>query len=1221
MTEAKLSSLRADITATKHIEEHSFVKQLLEERVFDTSVGNTIEQVATSLVNKCRDDTKNQSLLDSFLQEYGLSNQEGVALMCLAEALLRVPDHLTADRLIAEKLSSGEWLQHIGKSGSWTVNAATWGLVLTGKIVMLDAAITQQPKHWLKRLTARLSQPIVRTAVLQAMKFMGSQYVLGRTIDEGIAKAEKHTKKIKKAQPSRADIRLSFDMLGEGARTQQDAARYFAAYADALQQVGALNDIDNAIAAHGVSVKLSALHPQYHHAHQASVITELLPKVTELAIIAKRHNIGLSIDAEEAARLEMSLDIFQALCENPELADWHGLGFVMQAYQKRAPAVAKWLIALGEVHHRTIPVRLVKGAYWDTEIKHAQEQGLSDYPVFTRKVNTDVCYLHCAKTLLSSKAIYAQFATHNAHTAVAVGQLADEMGVTDYEFQRLHGMGELMYKHLLDDPTNATEPTLQYTAPLRIYAPIGQHRDLLPYLVRRLLENGANSSFVNRFLDADTSPQSLVKDCYAEARAHQSQSNQRFRHSGIPLPKDIFNSTPSKRTNANGLDLDDHTTTSALIDDIQSVRSRTLTGHSIVNGQPVVNADPPNISLDPSNTKQAAGVFHTVDDASIELALESAFAAHAAWQDAGAKHRASILQTMADLLEQHCGELVGLVNREAGRTIADGVSEVREAVDFCRYYAEQASLNSARPAQGVFLCISPWNFPLAIFVGQVSAALSVGNCVLAKPADPTPIVATRVTQLFHQAGVPVKVLHLLIGDGPSIGAKVLPDPRLGGVAFTGSNHVAKTIHTTLLHRDGPSTPFIAETGGQNCMVVDSTALPEQVVDDVIASAFHSAGQRCSALRVLYLPDVIADSVWAMLEGALALVNVGSPEHLNTDVGPIIDETARAKLQQHANRMEPLSKRSIIATLSENTKNGVYFAPRVYEIDSINALDGEIFGPILHVIRYKTSDLERVINEVNSTGYGLTFGVHSRIDAFANHLFKHTRAGNTYVNRNTIGAVVGVNPFGGRGLSGTGPKAGGPRYVLTFQRACQTGSPFKSAELIERIHSQHLQIMPGPTGEMNEVISTPIGNVLLVLNEQTPLKELAAALNILLALGNTATVTVRNIANRAQLDAVLLDIPEHHHQQIQVNEENVLARASNPAHQAVIAHRSHPNLPEFKRRISQREGAIIPLIEFDESVLLSENLDWYISQFCAERTKTDNLVAKGGNTQLFNLESL
>ncbi|GAA6136691.1 bifunctional proline dehydrogenase/L-glutamate gamma-semialdehyde dehydrogenase PutA [Arenicella sp. 4NH20-0111] len=1198
MNTIDLNALRQEILASKHADEHTFVEGLLATPALNEATRLRIEKQSTSLVETCRSDTKSQTLLDSFLQEYGLSNQEGVALMCLAEALLRVPDRLTADRLIAEKLGSRDWLRHAGESDSWLVNASTWGLVLTGKLVELDSRITQSPSNWLKRLVTKLSEPIVHIAVLQAMKLMGGQYVLGRSIDEGISQGRKQNK--------HDEVRFSFDMLGEGARTHADADRYYHAYSDAFDRVGELNIADSVINAHGVSVKLSALHPQYHFAHAQTVTNELLPKITALCIKAKKYNIGLSIDAEESERLELSLDIFQALCENPELSNWRGLGFVMQAYQKRAPALAKWLISLAQTNNRTIMVRLVKGAYWDAEIKHAQEQGFSDYPVFTRKVNTDICYIECAKILLSgAQNVYPQFATHNAHTAVAIANLANQLGVSEFEFQRLHGMGELLYKHL---------PNVDGldVSPLRIYAPIGKHRDLLPYLVRRLLENGANSSFVNRFLDSSYSASELVADCYDTGAKYKH-----YRHDKIPTPDHIFLSPTSSRLNSKGFDLDDAQVVARINTSIEDVLAKELLGHSIIDGKAILSEG--RVSVNPSDLNNPTGTFHEASVADVESAIDIAHQGSKSWANTPVAKRTEILNKAADILEKHSFELIGLISREAGRTIADCVSEIREAVDFCRYYSEQAIQNPNRTAQGIYFCISPWNFPVAIFSGQIAAALATGNSVLAKPADPTPIIATRVTQLFHLAGIPTDALQLLIGDGPTIGATILPDPRLAGVAFTGSTTVAQTIGKQLALRDGPSIPFIAETGGQNCMVVDSTALPEQVVDDVIASAFHSAGQRCSALRVLYLQDVIADSVLDMLEGALALLHVGSPKHLSTDVGPIIDRTALARLDTHASYIEPLSSRSMKAPESKDAPQGHYFMPRVYEIDSIKSLEKEVFGPILHVIRYKMSNLDSVIQEINSTGYGLTFGVHSRISAFADHLFNTTNAGNTYINRNTIGAVVGVNPFGGRGLSGTGPKAGGPSYLNRFTQASESGSSLNVDELIQAASETPTLSLQGPTGESNQLISVPIGDVLFVLDTQTPLKELTHICNLTLALGNTVTFTIRNIANKAQHDALLTNIPDEYHPQIRFNEENVLARVSNKAHQAIVIHASHPQLLEFRTRVANRVGAITQLIEFDETVLLRENLTWYSSMLSSERTKTDNLVAKGGNTQLFNLD--
>ena len=1194
MSKATLNSLRLAIQSNKFANEDTLVRELLAEHPLNQDNQKAANVQATELVKTCRTTDEHSSWLDPFLLEFGLSNHEGVALMCLAESLLRVPDSVTADRLIAEKIQSGDWLSHTGKAKPWLVNLASWGLVITKKLVGLDAQLDQDTKSRLRKLTA----PIIRTAARHAMKLMGRHYVLGRSISQGIKRGLKLS--------SSGEVRLSFDMLGEAARTKEDAQRYFESYSRAIEEVGTLNNANSVIEAHGVSVKLSALHPQFHFNHRDTVLAELLPRITELALKAKQHNISLTIDAEEVARLEMSLDIFQALCENPELDGWQGLGFVVQAYQKRALAVAQWLTMLAEETNRSIMVRLVKGAYWDTEIKIAQEQGFTDYPVFTRKTHTDVCYLQCAQILLQANHnIYAQFATHNAHTAVACSLLARQLEVSNYEFQRLHGMGQALYEEL----GNFKELS---PAPLRVYAPIGEHRDLLPYLVRRLLENGANSSFVNQFLDPQISAESLTTDCFALAKTKEP-----YRHSEIPLPEAIFLNEFSSRTNSRGVDLDDQNSVDTILEEINKVsEDGSLVGHSIVDGKAILST--PQKSLNPSDLTHVVGQFHALEFDDTLVALDSASNAVSEWSDATSKVRFEVLIKMAELIENHSNELISLINLEAGRTIPDCVAEIREAVDFCRYYAEESLRHDAHRPQGVFLCISPWNFPLAIFVGQVAAALATGNCVLAKPADSTPIIATRVVDLFHQAGVPKNVLHLLIGEGPIIGNAVLTDPRLAGVAFTGSTAVARQISQKLAEREGPSLPFIAETGGQNCMIVDSSALPEQVVDDVISSAFHSAGQRCSALRVLYLQDCIADDVLHMLKGGLSLLNVGRASDLSTDVGPIIEQAAVDRLENHLAKILPNSRDHFRSVLSDETSKGTFFAPTVVEIDSITQLTDEVFGPILHVIRYQMRDLPKVVKEINSTGYGLTFGVQTRIDAFADHLFEQTKAGNTYINRNVVGAVVGVNPFGGNGLSGTGPKAGGPDYLLRFLRSVESGKADKVPNSVQRIKDRFLTVMNGPTGELNELSRVPLGNLLVILDEQSPLKELIQICNLALAAGNDLTLSVRNMANQAQFDALIQNIDEEFHQQININEENLLARVSNKAHDGVLLHLSNPDLELYRARIALRKGAIIPLIEFDEKSLLNENLFWLLSQLTQERTKTENLVAKGGNTQLFGL---
>ena len=1025
-----LASIRQALRQSKCMDEPQCVEQLLASTALSQQQRDHILRQARELVVRCRAQSHKAGTLDAFLQEFGLSSKEGVALMCLAEALLRVPDDETADRLIAEKIRSGDWGAHKGQSASGFVNASVWGLMITGRVVTLDDEITNKTETWMKRLVTRVGEPIIRAAVMQAMRIMGGQYVLGRTIAEAMRVGES-------ANP--VGTRFSFDMLGEGARTRADASRYFDAYLQAIEAIGEAGNRTQAsvIDANGISVKLSALHPRYEFAHKERVFTELLPDLRKLAVCAKDYDLGFSIDAEEADRLELSLDLFESLVRDPALTSWNGLGFVLQAYQKRAPLVADWLIALARDTGRCLMVRLVKGAYWDGEIKHAQEQGLDDYPVFTRKSHTDLCYQVCAEKMLAAQdAIFLQFATHNAHTAALVQQLAE--GNKRFEFQRLHGMGHLLYENL-DGPV----------PPLRVYAPVGHHKDLLPYLVRRLLENGANSSFVNRFLDADMPVDQLVRDTVTSVK-----SARLWRHSKIPLPIDLYCCSGDERSdlaagvnrvNSRGLDLTAPLTVDALLQTMRKAAQAHWQSGPIVGG--VLKNQQPKPVCNPARNTSIAGTASEAAAEDIDVALTNAVSAQPAWDALGGDQRALILEQAASLMETHRAELMALLSTEAGRTIADGLAEVREAIDFCRYYAALARRHFSRPlllpgptgesnelslhGRGVLLCISPWNFPLAIFVGQISAAVAAGNSAIAKPAEQTPLIAARAVQLLLQAGVPANVLQLLPGDGERVGGALLRDARIAGVAFTGSTQTAKTIHQLLAQRDGPIVPLIAETGGQNVMLVDSTALPEQVVDDVIVSAFHSAGQRCSALRVLYLQQEVADNVLAMLRGAIQLLTLGDPSELATDVGPVIDEQAQAQLLAHVRRMDEEAILLAAHEFDEDNAAGYFVAPRVYEINSLRQLPEEVFGPILHVIRYRADQLHAVLDDINQSGYGLTLGIHSRIEGFAQHIFAKTRVGNTYINRNMVGAVVGVNPFGGQGLSGTGPKAGGPHYLFRF----------------------------------------------------------------------------------------------------------------------------------------------------------------------------------------------
>lgn len=1010
--------LRQYIRAQTHADEAEVANRLLREDSLDSATKTAISDQATLLVEGCRQRSHEAGTLDAFLQEFGLSNKEGVALMCLAEALLRVPDEATADQLIAEKIRSGDWGSHQGASSSRFVNASVWGLMLTGRVVALGSETTEDTGSWVKTLTRKLGEPAVRRAILQAMRIMGGQYVLGRTIEEAIRKGR---------AANSPGTRFSFDMLGEGARTASDAQRYFDAYAEAICVLANANTEGDITHADGISIKLSALHPRYAFSQYDRVISELLPRVKQLALMARAGDISLTIDAEESERLDISLDLFEALARDPDLTAWDGLGFVLQAYQKRAEATCDWLIALARETDRRLMVRLVKGAYWDREIKHAQELGLSDYPVFTRKCNTDLSYQICAAKLLGATAVvFPQFATHNAHTVSMIKALAQ--GNTNFEFQRLHGMGQLLYAQL-----SKSDPS----TPIRVYAPVGNHKDLLPYLVRRLLENGANSSFVNRFLDASVSASELNRDPIEQVLAVSQR-----RHPKIPLPRHLYAQESAPWLNAIGFDLNDASVVRDLSKRLTSLSQRTE-ARPIVGGQSVTSEPSPVINPASGET---VGFVASASAEEQDKAIELAVSAQPLWDLRGAHYRAECLERAAELLEAQIPELMGVIVSEAGRTLEDALSEIREAIDFCRYYAQQARQNLTDPiklpgptgelnelslhGRGVFLCISPWNFPLAIFMGQVSAALVAGNAVIAKPAEQTPLIAFEAVKLLHEAGIPEDILHLLPG-GKSVGAALVADDRIAGVAFTGSTETAKSINRQLAARDGPIIPLIAETGGLNVMLVDATALPEQVVDDVIVSAFQSAGQRCSALRVLYLQEDIADAVIDMLHGATLELSVGDPMKLRTDVGPVIDAEAQQLIQEHTDRMRREGRLLSEASLDPNLPNGHFVAPQIYEIDRLDQLKREVFGPILHLIRYKKSELRDVLADIRASGYGLTLGIHSRIDGFAQRVFENTQVGNTYINRNTVGAVVGVNPFGGQGLSGTGPKAGGPHYLYRF----------------------------------------------------------------------------------------------------------------------------------------------------------------------------------------------
>jgi RHH-type proline utilization regulon transcriptional repressor/proline dehydrogenase/delta 1-pyrroline-5-carboxylate dehydrogenase len=1014
-----LTAARAAVRADKLMDEAAAFDRLMVRLagVLDEPRRLAIEARATALVEHVRARRQDAGLLDHFLQEFGLSNEEGVALMCLAEALLRVPDEATVDALIDEKIGAGRWDNHLGRSDSAFVNASTWALLLTGRVIALDEETGGSPLDVLARMTGRLGSVVIRAAMRRAMRILGGEFVLGRTIDEAIVRG---------ARELGREAAFSFDMLGEGARTAHDAARYAAAYASAIARVARTGGGGGPFSGSGASVKLSALHPRLVQTKWRRLEAELLPRLRTLADAARDADLGLSIDAEESDRLELTLELFERLVDDRRYAGWEGLGLVVQAYGKRALAVCDWVVALAERVGRRVPVRLVKGAYWDAEIKDAQIRGLADFPVFTQKAHTDMSYLACAARLLAARPrVYPQFATHNAYTLCAVVELAGD--AADYEFQRLHGMGALLY-------ATARETFADFPR-VRVYAPVGSHRDLLAYLVRRLLENGANSSFVNRFLDARVPARDVVRDPLALAQA------QPRRHPRIRRPADLF---APERTNSRGFDFSDPDAVAA--QDVAlapwlAARFSAEPAHVARSA-----AVPRRTVLNPARRDDTIGEVVYADAADLDRAFAAARAAQPRWDALGGQGRAAHLRALAELLERDAVRLLALLVREAGKTRPDAWDEIREAVDYCRYYAQRAEAQFAAPlalpgptgetntlalcGRGVFVCISPWNFPLAIFLGQATAALAAGNAVLAKPAEQTPLVAAVAVALAHEAGVPREVLSLVPGDG-EVGARLVTHGAHAGVAFTGGIDTAHRIQRALADRRGAIVPFIAETGGQNAMFVDSTALIEQVTDDVVRSAFGAAGQRCSALRVLFLQEDIADAALESIRGAMAELAIGDPARLDADVGPVIDDDARRRLEAHVDACRAAGLAVFRVPLPPACAQGTFVSPTLVELDRLDRLTEEHFGPVLHVLRFSADGLDAALAAVRELGYGLTLGVHTRIDSRALAIHQASSAGNTYVNRNMVGAVVGVQPFGGLGRSGTGPKAGGPHTLLRY----------------------------------------------------------------------------------------------------------------------------------------------------------------------------------------------
>ncbi|MBC7943769.1 MAG: bifunctional proline dehydrogenase/L-glutamate gamma-semialdehyde dehydrogenase PutA [Burkholderiales bacterium] len=1007
-------TVRAALRSHYLADEASCVVSLLPEARLDEATAQRVRERAISLITAARR-TPVRGGIDAFLQEYDLGTREGIALMCLAEALLRIPDAATADRLIRGLILEGEWDKHRGRSPSFLVNASTWGLMLGGRMMRVLSA--DEGSALIRNLAGRIGETTLRAALRAAMKILGADFVLGETMESALQRAAQSP-----------EYCHSFDMLGEAALTAADAERYFGSYSQAIHALArsANDEAHQGFTAPGVSIKLSALHPRYEYTQRERVLAELVPRLLQLARAAKNRGVLVTLDAEEADRLELSLDVFAAVFADPELRGWNGFGLAVQAYQKRAPYVIDLLAALANQHGKQISLRLVKGAYWDTEIKRAQVQGLPGYPVFTRKVHTDLSYLACGSRVLAhGDAFYPQFATHNAHT---IAYFLERAHGREFEFQRLHGMGEALYAEVMRCENVAC----------RVYAPVGSFNTLLPYLVRRLLENGANTSFVNRIADTRLPPENVVADPFAALGHNETPTI--TPHPRIPLPPDLYGDA---RRNSLGLNLSNPDVFAALRADIAAASQQMWRAAPLVNGERLREDEHPAFA--PADRDRKIGVIVQANAQMVDSAMQCAAAAAPAWDATPAPTRAQILERASDLFEAHRAEFVALIVHEGGRIIPDALAEVREAVDYCRYYAAEAKRLFAEPQElpgqtgeqnslslhgrGVFVCLSPWNFPLAIFTGQMTAALAAGNAVIAKPAEQTALIAMRAVELLLEAGVPPAVLQLLPGSGEEVGARIVADPRIAGVAFTGSTETARAINRSLASRDGAIVPLIAETGGMNAIIADSSALLEQLIFDVMQSAYNSAGQRCSAARLLFLQDDVADAAIDMLKGAMAELSIGDPAKLSIDVGPIIDEPARDALEEYCRSLAP--QRIAVASLPKGLHRGCFFAPRAYTISWHQIPEREVFGPVLHVLRWQADQLDLVIDRINATGYGLTLGVHSRIEETIARVRTRARVGNLYVNRNIIGATVGVQPFGGQGLSGTGPKAGGPHYSARF----------------------------------------------------------------------------------------------------------------------------------------------------------------------------------------------
>ena len=1253
------SETRQKIRGYYRIGEAQVVEYLLPEAEVSMLARSRAWERARTLVLRIRKEQEGHGGVDALLNEYSLSSEEGVVLMCLAEALLRVPDKDTQDELIRDKLATGQWSSHLGNSDSLFVNAAAWGLMFTGNMVNYANERKKAQFGLLKKTMGRMGEPVIRRAMNIAMKVMGKQFVMGETIKDAVKRAQEKEKN---------GYVYSYDMLGEGARTLDDADRYYKAYADAIEVIGKAGAGKGPRLSPGISVKLSAIHPRYDFLQYEKVVPEICERLKKLCMQAKKHNIGLTVDAEESERLEISLDIIETVFCDPDLGDWQGFGIAVQAYQKRAIYVIEWLREITLRVNKKMMVRLVKGAYWDTEIKHTQQGGYEDFPVFTRKASTDVSYHACANRLLAYRdSIYPQFATHNAYTASVILELAgnDKEG---FEFQCLHGMGDTLYDQIVK------EEKIQ----CRVYAPVGQHEDLLAYLVRRLLENGANSSFVNAIVDDTKAVEELLSDPVEHTQRLVKRVNTQ-----ITMPINLYGES---RANSKGFDVYDINK----INDLSLGVEQWFAQHC--RNLPLdPNAD--FVVKNPANLSETVG-YHSFDTPQQMLEkLSIANAAFTAWSTTLVSERAAILMSIADMLEAHMGELIGLCIKEAGKITQDSVDEVREAVDFARYYAVEAQKldpqNRLEP-RGVILCISPWNFPLAIFLGQVVAALATGNTVIAKPAEQTSLIALRAHELMQKAGLPKEVLQLVIAKGPQVGDTLLPDERIQGVMFTGSTQTGTLISRALAQRATNQVPLIAETGGQNCMIVDSTALPEQVVDDVIMSGFRSAGQRCSALRVLFLQDVVANDIIEMIIGAMKELQVGDPGWLSTDLGPVIDDKALKALTEHEVFMQKNGKILYKCELDDDL-NGTFFAPHLFEISDLSVLSKEVFGPCVHIVRYKGDELNKVMAQINATGYGLTMGIHTRIEERAYELAKLSGAGNVYINRNMIGAIVGVQPFGGRGLSGTGPKAGGPNYlprlmmekvtpeladiadhaqifgddealisdtasrqevdvlianaskvVQTWRLTSLTSrlssvrqllAKIATIEIVEELaddlnstlasaRSQLLSIekrlkkpmvLPGPTGESNTLHLEPRGILVTFADKEVAFEYWTLSIVTALATGNIVVAVVSDLFYEEALTFKdrfeSTGAPKGVFQVARLKHVEALLEHKDIA--GMIVDSSTSRTASFVQKVALRDGAILP-------VITAEHNDNMIGRLLTEKTISIDTTASGGNTSLMTM---